>query len=123
MNGPVIRCQVSFRGRRQNAAAQATEPEATTAKPTGPTTLARRLALAHLLERLIDEDKLRDYADAARRLGITRARMSQIADLALLPIDVQERVLVSQNAVTERTLRKVRSDHLDPDGAEPLPRN
>ena len=59
-----------------------------------PTALARRLALAYYIEQLIDEGRLRDYADAARVLGVTRARMTQVMDLLLLPVPVQEDVLI-----------------------------
>ncbi len=68
-------------------------------------TLARRLALAHYIERLIDPCELRNYAQAAAVLGITRARMSQLMDLALLPADMQERILVGTERAGERELR------------------
>ena len=103
MNEPVIRCRVSFRARRQPVTPVAAPAEP---KPDAPTVLARRLALAHLVERLIDDGTLRDLADAARHIGITRARMSQIADLALLPIDVQERVLAGELLCGERGIRR-----------------
>jgi len=40
--------------------------------PRFPDTLARRFALAHYIERLIDAGKLRNYAQAAAVLGVTR---------------------------------------------------
>jgi len=49
------------------------------------------------------------FADAARRLGVTRARMSQVAALLLLPIAVQEDVLLGRTTATERALRAARS--------------
>ncbi|MFO1052239.1 MAG: hypothetical protein U1F36_08500 [Planctomycetota bacterium] len=55
---------------------------------------ARRLALAHLIERLIELGMLRDYADAAERLGLTRARLTQVMDMLLLPIAEQEQLLL-----------------------------
>ena len=74
--------------------------------------LARRLALAHCVERLIDDGKLRNYAQAAAVLGITRARVSQLADLALLSAHIQEQVLALEavdgaEPIAERTLRVV----------------
>lgn len=74
--------------------------------------LARRLALAHYVERLIDNGKLRNYAQAAAVLGITRARVSQLADLALLSAHIQEQVLDLEavdgaEPMAERTLRVV----------------
>ncbi len=46
---------------------------------TGPVSrAARMLALAHYVERLVDQGAVKSYADAARQLGVSRARMSQI---------------------------------------------
>jgi len=70
-----------------------------------PTRLARMLALAVHVERLIDAGELVDHADAARRLGLTRARLSQVAALTRLPIDVQKRILLGTVRATERGLR------------------
>ena len=61
-----------------------------------PTALARRLALAYYIEQLIEEGRLRDYAEAARVLGITRARMTQVMDLALLPVTDQNNLLAGE---------------------------
>lgn len=76
-----------------------------TPTPPVPDTLARRLALAHYIERLIDAGELRNYAQAAAVLGITRARMSQLMDLALLPPDVQQELLLCSERCSERDLR------------------
>ncbi len=48
-----------------------------------PSKLAMRLALAYYVEQCIEDGTLESYADAARRLGITRARMTQVMDLML----------------------------------------
>ena len=74
-------------------------------------TLARRLALAHYIERLIDAGRLRNYAEAAVVLGITRARMSQLMDLALLPAHVQDQILRGTRRFNERELRLLGSPH------------
>ena len=58
-----------------------------------PARVAIMLALAHKIEQAIMEGVLRDRADAARRLGLSRARVSQICDLAFLPVAEQERIL------------------------------
>lgn len=55
---------------------------------------ARRLALAYWIERAIDKGRLQDYAHAARVLGVSRARITQVMDLLLLPGGVQEAILV-----------------------------
>jgi len=58
-----------------------------------PARIAITLALGHKIEQAILEAKLKDRADAARRLGLSRARVSQICDLTLLPVTEQERIL------------------------------
>lgn len=60
-----------------------------------PSPLAMRLALAHYVERCLDAGIVGSYAEAARKLGITRARMTQVVDLAQLPAAAQEDVLAS----------------------------
>lgn len=71
-----------------------------------PSRLSRLLALAYLVERFIEEGKLRDFAHAARLLGISRARMTQVMNLACLPTQEQERVLMGQASATERAIRR-----------------
>jgi hypothetical protein len=73
--------------------------------PTPPSRIARQLALAYLVERLIDQGKIRNYADAARTLGVTRARMGQIANLVNLPPAVQEAIILGDACISERHLR------------------
>lgn len=53
-----------------------------------PARVAVTLALAHTIQRAIDSGEIRDQAEAARRLGLTRARLTQILDLTLLAPDV-----------------------------------
>lgn len=68
-----------------------------------PAKIALTLALAHKIQRAIDAGTLADRADAARRLGLTRARMTQILDLLLLAPDIQESILFL-NAGTPRPM-------------------
>ena len=49
--------------------------------PPPPSRAARMLALAHHVERLIEAGELTGYADAARGLGLTRARLTQVMNL------------------------------------------
>jgi hypothetical protein len=70
------------------------------------------LALAHHLQRAIDEGLVADRAAVARNLGQTRARVTQLLDLLLLAPDLQLRVLgmVAVDGVepmSERPLRAV----------------
>jgi hypothetical protein len=94
---------------------QALAPIATPA-PTGRLPrVARLLALAHRIDGMICSGEIRDWADAARLAGITRARMTQIANLALLAPDLQEMILSRDGSeanpgrelLTERALRRI----------------
>jgi hypothetical protein len=66
---------------------------------------ARMLALAHHVEILVEEGSLPDYAAAARILGVTRARMTQVMNLLLLAPDIQDRLLLGTLTPPERQLR------------------
>ena len=54
---------------------------------------ARLLALAHHIDRLVEEGRLRDYAEAAGVLGLTRARVTQVMNLMLLAPEIQDAVV------------------------------
>ena len=62
---------------------------------------------------MIRSGELEGWADAARMAGLTRARMTQIANLLLLAPKIQEGILTPSNVnrgldpVTERSLREV----------------
>jgi len=65
---------------------------------------------AHQLKRAIDRCEIRDQAEAARQLGLTRARLTQILGLTLLAPDLQEEILFLQaidgrEPLSERALR------------------
>jgi len=102
MTSNTVKMKVSFRTcRRQDVQARARP------KATGPTAIARRLALAHHIEGLIVNGELAGLADAAKRLGITRARMTQIADLALLAPQIQSAIALGEVNPNDRQLRDV----------------
>lgn len=71
------------------------------------------LVLGHHFERLIRDGVVRDYAEIARRTGMTRARVTQITNLMLLAPEIQEAILDLEPAaggddpVHERSLRKL----------------
>ena len=75
--------------------------------------ITRLLALAHHIDGMIRSGELRDWAEAARLIGVTRARMTQIANLLLLAPDIQEAVLdvpcvvKGSDSITERQLREI----------------
>ena len=68
---------------------------------------AQMLAMAHLVERLVEAGDVPSYAHAARALGLTRARLTQVMNLLLLSPAVHERVLAGDVGATERSLRRL----------------
>jgi hypothetical protein len=77
-----------------------------------PAKVARMLALAHHLQRTIDNGLVADRAAVARKLGLTRARVTQLLDLLLLAPRIQEAVLTLEavdgvEPLCERKLRSV----------------
>ncbi len=107
MNGTKVRCKFSVgrSSRSVHAAApvlEAPEPPA----PKGPSRPARMLALAHHIERLIDAGELKDYVDAASAMGVTRARLTQLANLLLLAPEIQEHVLLDEHPIQTRVVRR-----------------
>ena len=100
------------RTRRGRATAFTSEPPPPPREPLRrPAKVARLLAMAHKLQRLIDEGKVKDRAELARQLGVSRARITQILDLTLLAPDIQEEILFMEavNGVepaSERLLRE-----------------
>jgi len=96
-----ITVKVAFRTARRR-------PELAPApRAAGPTAIARRIALAHCIEDLIERGELRDYADAARRFGLSPARITQVCGLALLAPDIQAAVLLGRVEPRDRHLRAV----------------
>ncbi len=82
--------------------------------PTGRVTrVARMLALAHKIDAKVRTGELRDLADAARELGLTRARITQFANLLLLAPEIQAAILdlplvtTGRDPISERQLRKI----------------
>ncbi len=75
--------------------------------------VARTLALAHKIDAKIRAGEFQDLADAARSIGVTRARMTQIMNLLLLAPEIQEAILDlplvtnGRDPVSERALRQI----------------
>ena len=61
-----------------------------------PSRAARMLALAYLIERKIDAGEIESYAAAARLLGTSRARVTQIIRLLQLPSEIQQEILLGK---------------------------
>jgi hypothetical protein len=78
--------------------------------------VARLLALAHAIDRMVRNGGLRDLADAARTMGRSRARISQIMTLLLLAPEIQEAILdlplvtTTRDPITERQLRRLATE-------------
>jgi alkylated DNA nucleotide flippase Atl1 len=58
--------------------------------------LARQLALAHWIERAVEEGRASCYGEVARALGLSESRITQVTALLGLSPEVQERVLASE---------------------------
>ena len=110
-HAPTAICVVRF-GHVEERAPESKPPNATGRVPR----VARLLALAHRIEGMILAGELKDWADAARLGGVTRARMTQIANLLLLAPHIQESLLTRSpvvaggEPVSERALRSVVSE-------------
>jgi hypothetical protein len=77
-----------------------------------PARVATTLAFAHKIRQAILSGEIQDQADAARKLGLTRARLSQVIDLTNLAPDLQEEILFletldGRESLSERALRGV----------------
>ena len=80
-----------------------------------PARVAIMLALAHKIQEAIDREVVRDRAEVARRLGITRARVTQLLDLTLLAPEIQEEILFAEavdgvEPISERAIRNIVKD-------------
>ena len=54
------------------------------------------LALAHKIQQAIDRGAVQDRAEVSRRLGLMRARITQLLDLTLLAPNIQEWILLAE---------------------------
>ena len=72
--------------------------------------ITKLLVLAHQIERAVEEGRAGSYADVARSLGLTRARLTQIMALLLLAPSIQQTILTQPDRVrhlSERLLRPI----------------
>jgi hypothetical protein len=110
-NAPAANAATPRTPKRRTAAATVgdTPPDPSLTAPTdAPTSrTARSLALATLIRRKIDAGEIRDHAHAAALLGLTPPNLNYIMNLLHLAADIQERLLVSDLVVSERSLRPV----------------
>jgi hypothetical protein len=82
-----------------------------------PARVAQMLALGHRIQAALDSGEYKDQAAAARALGVTRMRVTQLLNLTFLAPDIQEEILFMeavavQEPLAGRELREVvRSEH------------
>jgi hypothetical protein len=88
-----IDCEVHFDRRRRGRKALATGQEPAKPEPGRVPRIARLMALSIRFEKLIADGVVADYADLARLGHVSRARVSQIANLTLLAPDIQSEIL------------------------------
>jgi len=82
-----------------------------------PARVAIMLALASKLREAIASGRVHDQAEAARHIGVTPPRLTQLLELLRLAPDLQERVLFLEavdgiEPLTERRLRQVTREPL-----------
>ena len=83
------------------------------AQARGPSRLARLLALAHHFDDMIRDGVVKDQAEIARLMRVTRARVTQVMTLLLLAPDLQAEILgeaaetKSGSAPSERQARGI----------------
>jgi len=58
------------------------------------------LLLAHQLHTMLERNQFKNLADIAQKVGITRARVTQILDLVFLAPQIQEEILHSPDRLT-----------------------
>ena len=99
---------LEFSVRRQVKKRETLSPSFEAARAVIPR-ISRLMALAIRLEGLIRSGTIRDYAELARRGGVTRARMTQIVKLLNLAPEIQEQILflAPTKGINERNLRTI----------------
>lgn len=108
---------MTLRARLEPARGDVARPAARREPVHRPARVALMLALAHRIERQIASGELADRAQAARTLGLTSARVSQLCDLLLLAPDIQDELLFLESIdgvepITERALRPISAEPL-----------
>ena len=69
--------------------------------------IARQLALAYVIRDAIAVGQVRDYREAARRLGLCHPQVTHIMGLLHLAPDIQVEILMGRLVGTERRMRPV----------------
>lgn len=101
-----------FRERKQAVSFTTAPPPPPRPPARRPAHVAKMLALALHLAASIERGLVADQAAVARKLGLTRARITQLLDLTLIAPDVQAQILAlevvdGREPLRERQLRPV----------------
>ena len=115
MSGPTVSYTVSLRRQRESRlttppaspCVPAAQPDAPAQATTAVTPIARLLALAYHLDRLMESGALKDQEDAGRRLGMAPSHVTHIMSLLQLAPDIQAAILAGRVVAAERALRPV----------------
>ncbi|MCB9854641.1 MAG: hypothetical protein H6818_03060 [Phycisphaerales bacterium] len=75
--------------------------------------LTKMLVLAHQIHRAVESSRLTDYAEIARQIGVSRARVSQIIRLRMLAPEIQEVILCESDRVSHICERVIRAIPID----------
>ena len=94
-------------GRAKQPAPGLTRPEGSNSRLDRQQRLARLLALAHYFDHLLRTGQAGNLAELARVTGVSRARISQIADLTLLSTDIQQLVLDGAIRLAAHDIRRI----------------
>jgi predicted XRE-type DNA-binding protein len=108
MSGIKIKYRVKFNKIRRQKTIHIDEASTPVSKEASR--VARVLALAHYVERLIDQGSFKNHSHTAKLLGISNSRMSQVANLTLLAPSIQEKILFGKGDIKERSLRMILRD-------------
>ncbi|RKY16587.1 MAG: hypothetical protein DRQ55_17690 [Planctomycetota bacterium] len=68
---------------------------------------ARYLAMAHKMDALLRDGRLRHYEHAAAWLGVSKTRANIISRMIFLAPDIQEAILLGDTAASEHALRAI----------------
>jgi len=104
---PSVAFEVHFPRETHGRRARTGPPPAVREPLVGLPRQVKLLALAHHLDRQLQRGVFRDYAHIAEVAGLTRARITQIMGLLLLPVPVQEEMLLNPEVARGWTDRDV----------------
>ena len=76
--------------------------------PNTPPSLTKMLVLAHQIHRAVESSQITDFAEIARQIGVTRARVSQIVKLRCVAPAIQEIILCQPERVAHLFERQIR---------------